>query len=312
MTAVRLPAVTVFLLPAAMSSLTPLLPPELECTIFTLAAELNPSLCTVLILVAHRVFVWIEPLLYRRIDFTGDSASRALVNAAKQRPALLELGVRSLAIRLKASIDAHELFTVTLLACRHLTQLCIKHGSDPLPDYHGLLATLQNLPIRRLALSIHMLLHGPPATAPLHAAAALPHLTHLRVYYASFLMVSSHARAFITALPSLTHLAVHPAGASCPPSINDCVEQELLNLRLVLLLRSPVSNFGFPSDVRDPRIVRMTMRARDTDEADRRNLNHWERGEEIVENRLRLGAPLEWSSMGPRSDLRMELTSNEV
>ncbi|KAF7314160.1 hypothetical protein HMN09_00575300 [Mycena chlorophos] len=309
-----------------MSSPTPLLPPELECAIFTLAAELDPPLCTVLILVARRVFVWIEPLLYQRIDFTSESASQALINAAKEKPTLLESGVRRLVIRLKPSIDTTELITVALPACRNLTHLCIKHSSDPLPgpdsDYPGLLGTLQHLPIRRLALSINRLLNGPPASPPLDAAAALPHLTHLRISHASpgLLVASTHARTFIAALPSLTHLAIHPTGASRPPSINDWVEQDLPNLRLVLLLRSPVSNFGFPTDVRDPRIVRVTLRAAEGDEAraGRRNLNHWERGEEIVEKRLRLGAASasQWQSTaslsGQLSDLRMELTPNEV
>ncbi|KAJ7887124.1 hypothetical protein B0H14DRAFT_2696630 [Mycena olivaceomarginata] len=45
----------------------PKLPPELECTIFEIAALARPKMIPSLILVAHRVKHWVEPLLYRVI-----------------------------------------------------------------------------------------------------------------------------------------------------------------------------------------------------------------------------------------------------
>ncbi|KAJ7444655.1 hypothetical protein B0H11DRAFT_1747186 [Mycena galericulata] len=51
----------------------PFLPPELERTIFELSAHLHPGSAPKLLLVAHRVLTWIEPLIYRVISIERNS-----------------------------------------------------------------------------------------------------------------------------------------------------------------------------------------------------------------------------------------------
>ncbi|KAJ7879703.1 hypothetical protein B0H13DRAFT_1571256, partial [Mycena leptocephala] len=53
----------------------PLLPPELERIIFELAAFVNPASMPSLLLVAPRVKIWIEPLLYETLIITPNNAS---------------------------------------------------------------------------------------------------------------------------------------------------------------------------------------------------------------------------------------------
>ncbi|KAJ7444647.1 hypothetical protein B0H11DRAFT_2249922 [Mycena galericulata] len=52
----------------------PFLPPELEREIFELSAHLHPESAPKLLLVAHRVLTWIEPLIYRVISIQGNCA----------------------------------------------------------------------------------------------------------------------------------------------------------------------------------------------------------------------------------------------
>ncbi|KAJ7446002.1 hypothetical protein B0H11DRAFT_395049 [Mycena galericulata] len=52
----------------------PFLLPELEREIFELSAHLHPGSAPKLLLVAHRVLTWIEPLIYRVISIQGNCA----------------------------------------------------------------------------------------------------------------------------------------------------------------------------------------------------------------------------------------------
>ncbi|KAJ7446008.1 hypothetical protein B0H11DRAFT_2290743 [Mycena galericulata] len=51
----------------------PFLPPELERTIFELSVHLHPGSAPKLLLVAHRVLTWIDPLIYRVISIERNS-----------------------------------------------------------------------------------------------------------------------------------------------------------------------------------------------------------------------------------------------
>ncbi|KAJ7221461.1 hypothetical protein GGX14DRAFT_388629 [Mycena pura] len=63
----------------------PVFPVELEREIFETAALLNPN--PTLLLVARRVLIWIEPLLYRVIETTKDETATALRLAMATKPA---------------------------------------------------------------------------------------------------------------------------------------------------------------------------------------------------------------------------------
>ncbi|KAJ6564611.1 hypothetical protein B0H19DRAFT_1141548 [Mycena capillaripes] len=79
---------------------TPVFPPELELEIFTTAAIIHEETIPTLLRVAHRVLVWIEPLLYRTLTFTTarDAArfSAAVQTIKAKSPAFIHENVRHL------------------------------------------------------------------------------------------------------------------------------------------------------------------------------------------------------------------------
>ncbi|KAJ7065684.1 hypothetical protein C8F01DRAFT_1366628 [Mycena amicta] len=61
------------------------LPPDLEREIFEYTAELYPAAIPSLLCVAHRILVWIEPILYRTVHISPEHIS-AFLTATKSKP----------------------------------------------------------------------------------------------------------------------------------------------------------------------------------------------------------------------------------
>ncbi|KAJ7750409.1 hypothetical protein DFH07DRAFT_546282 [Mycena maculata] len=122
----------------------PIFPPELEREIFETTAILHPKTIPTLLRVAHRILIWVEPLLYRVI--LSDESMDALRRAMHVKPAsFFAASVRHLAFpgrRISSELPAEEI--------RALLQLCTNIVSLALNmDTPGLLPIMQEMKIRR-------------------------------------------------------------------------------------------------------------------------------------------------------------------
>ncbi|KAJ7055636.1 hypothetical protein C8F01DRAFT_455178 [Mycena amicta] len=77
---------------ASEEATSPRLSPELELQIFTLATSDDPALIPTLVLVAHRIHTWLEPMLYRTLSFHALDNKRRGAEGALWK--ILESGAR--------------------------------------------------------------------------------------------------------------------------------------------------------------------------------------------------------------------------
>ncbi|KAF8201937.1 hypothetical protein K438DRAFT_1965389 [Mycena galopus ATCC 62051] len=68
---------------------SPKLPLELERKVFELAAHLHPSSIPALLRVAHRILVWIEPLLCKILVLTTLARNYGVLERLEHKPASL-------------------------------------------------------------------------------------------------------------------------------------------------------------------------------------------------------------------------------
>ncbi|KAF7292639.1 hypothetical protein MIND_01161800 [Mycena indigotica] len=230
------------------------LPPELEREIFELAARTWPSVCFPLLLVARRVLVWIEPMLYRTLTFHERS------NSAKielKTPEFLARHVRHIIISGWANDDPADILR-SLPSAEHLA-LGHDHTKHPQLTAAAFLA-MNNL--RRLVFYSAAVF---PFLSSLVSAATLPvfsQLTHLDLF-------DSFNPAFeqlYRSLPALTHLS--PTSGTHWPTLERLLSLDsgckhlqalvvfdvqmalpgdLLEMRLVLTHRKPWLH-GYPEE----------------------------------------------------------------
>ncbi|KAJ6533399.1 hypothetical protein DFH09DRAFT_1406544 [Mycena vulgaris] len=189
----------------------PALPVELEREIFETTALMHPRTIFVLLRVARRTHVWIEPLLYRVVLMRGEPPYSGMVHAilvrlnseSESKPAsIFRDTVRHLLIQ-RGDWGRAEAIQI-LDACPGLVDLAID-GSIPSP---AMLSPLAKLRLRRLSVSLEMLFNGLDAIDPTHAMfASLTHLRMLPLRLASRRM--QQVCAHFPRLPALTHLCLH-------------------------------------------------------------------------------------------------------
>ncbi|KAJ7643137.1 hypothetical protein DFH06DRAFT_602914 [Mycena polygramma] len=176
----------------------PPLPTELEREIFETTALMHPLMIPVLLRVARRVFIWIEPLLYRAVVLKeATDPTRVFFNSTKPAE-FFHSTVRHLAVRPSVHSTAAE--------ARQLLHLC-KGTVDliwciTLP-YHPLLPILAQMRVQRLGADLRNLFGGP--IDPKHFFFAS--LTHLHLFE-SDRTAMQQIRGQISGLPALTHLCV--------------------------------------------------------------------------------------------------------
>ncbi|KAJ7606684.1 hypothetical protein FB45DRAFT_949665 [Roridomyces roridus] len=192
----------------------PRLPPELERCIFEEAALTHRASISSLLRVAHRVHVWIEPMLYNVL--TVDYAKVKRSPADFRDASFLASNVQHL--NLSGPIPPAELQGL-LGTCTSITSLAM-WLSFPLTPSPELLPLLELLPsLRRLAVDITHLFGGPLRPSGFRS------LTHLDILAAPFDEWRLYAAAGLHRMLALTHLAFrerfHPrvlrgALAHCP------------------------------------------------------------------------------------------------
>ncbi|KAJ7474919.1 hypothetical protein FB451DRAFT_1246995 [Mycena latifolia] len=174
------------------------LPIELERVIFEITAWQYPETITTLILVARRVCVWIEPLLYQVVLSSG-SGEWVLQMMQSKPPEFLREHVHHLA--LSSGVQRSDV-TYILSTCTNICDLALWTGDT----YPGLLADMRHLTnLQRLSINLFELFGG-------HHQFKLPpieelpfaHLTHLDI----FSDIPESVWPVFAMLPSLTHLSI--------------------------------------------------------------------------------------------------------
>ncbi|KAJ6468095.1 hypothetical protein C8R47DRAFT_918295, partial [Mycena vitilis] len=181
------------------------LPGELEREIFEAAALSRPVVIPDLMLVAHRVKNWVEPILYhtifisrlKPIDYLPHFTADLVLRLIKEKSA--QFFAKSVH-RLYLGHDFDRPHFI-VAACSGVTDLFVDFKVNP--DVH-LLNVLNNMTsLRRLTLEIDRLYDGSPVN---FADPLFRNLTHLEILD---LVVNQNAAvwASITTIPKLTHLA---------------------------------------------------------------------------------------------------------
>ncbi|KAJ7165146.1 hypothetical protein C8R46DRAFT_304961 [Mycena filopes] len=210
----------------------PFLPPELERDIFELVVASSGTKCIPsLLLVARRVKLWLEPLLYR-IALVGPARPERRT-LEKSGNALLAADVLAAAIpRLPAAFlhtHVQHVFVDSRgysFASRDTILAALTGATDlfllNILDAPSLLANVRRMPLRRLQANLGSLFGG-TRESPLvgrvdFGCALFAHLTHLAVFDNLGSADAGTTREWaggLAALPALTHLSfehdqVHP------------------------------------------------------------------------------------------------------
>ncbi|KAJ7705504.1 hypothetical protein B0H17DRAFT_669853 [Mycena rosella] len=179
------------------------LPPELEQEIFETAALMHPSTIPVLLRVARRVLIWIEPFLYRVIRLDLLPLADAVRHAIRTKPAsFFQDSVRHLFLNSSEGWSAGEISELL----RHCTRLVSFYttGEFTTPAMLPLLGRM--LPVRKWGGPLELLFGSAAAVDLNHPF--FRNVTHLDLFD---LVKDSDTRlsAGLGALPALTHLCLN-------------------------------------------------------------------------------------------------------
>ncbi|KAJ7184687.1 hypothetical protein C8R46DRAFT_1208866 [Mycena filopes] len=175
--------------------MNPAFPPELEQYIFEITGRLYPAMIPTLLLVARRIQIWIEPLLYEVIWPLRPSRARAVLAAMATKPAPFFQNVRHLFLDFPSPFtveDAHNLIRI----CPNLVNLAVVG-----PYSHpALLPILSGLHLRRLAMC---------STLFARDAIDFHHPIFASITHLDLIDVNESVHAGLPLLPALTHLCVN-------------------------------------------------------------------------------------------------------
>ncbi|KAJ7137626.1 hypothetical protein C8R43DRAFT_1202884 [Mycena crocata] len=159
----------------------PLLPPELERNIFAISALSDSTVIPALILVAHRVKIWIEPLLYRIVSLDPRQTKHhvpehVFLKALESKPAnLWQDHTRHLSLGIP---NAEQLDRILAL-CNHTSNLALFHINWSF-RWAKFLPRMAAMPLVRLAANL-CILFKPEVVDFDHSVFA--HITHLTSNY---------------------------------------------------------------------------------------------------------------------------------
>ncbi|KAJ7723174.1 hypothetical protein B0H16DRAFT_343780 [Mycena metata] len=201
-----------------------LLPPELEREIFEETALMHKAAIPNLLLVARRVLVWIEPLLYRVVCVGRPplKSAPAILTSAKP-PVFFHNAVQYLALLGPGTSTSKKDDLRVLELCRGV----VSFGAYNKNVSGAVLATLAHMDLRRLSLCVSLLFdrRAVDFTHPIFRS-----LTHLDMFDSVEDGVME-LLPFIPTLPALTHLTLD---SSIPR--DDALEVLARSPRLQLLL----------------------------------------------------------------------------
>ncbi|KAJ7757570.1 hypothetical protein B0H16DRAFT_1416630 [Mycena metata] len=275
-----------------MHSADPVLPAELERSVFEFSAWQNPETIFTLILVAKRVCIWIEPELYHMVAFRKPRSFLML----QSKPAeFLRRHVRGVAIPGNIShVDIERI----LSKCTGVYDLTLSmephwNYAMPRPKLLPRLCTLTNL--QRLSTNLFALCGGRghggfDAQFRMPSSEELPFasLTHLDI----FGLVPNQLWPVFGMLPQLTHLSLNDTALPGPELINAVLGACPVLKVLVVLWTRDVRISPLPDESKintDPRfcIVRCLYYDFDWECGARGGPDVWRRAEEAVTKKIR-------------------------
>ncbi|TFK61272.1 hypothetical protein BDN72DRAFT_904252 [Pluteus cervinus] len=171
------------------------LPPELERIIFEYTAKKSRRDIPRLMLVAHRISIWLKPILYETIIRPNHQNKLVDYNPPTETLPTYALHVRHLLI--SVSTEAPEV-TQYLTSCKNIENLALWS----IVHHPNLLRLISPLHLKRLSINLSALAGR---THPFeYILPALTHLTHLEIVNQQFGWENIEG---IQDIPNLTHLA---------------------------------------------------------------------------------------------------------
>ncbi|KAK7051751.1 hypothetical protein R3P38DRAFT_2857197 [Favolaschia claudopus] len=263
-------------------SSSPVLPLELEMTIFKLCALSLPVFIPKLMLVAHRVKEWVEPILYHTICICADGWS------APEFPRFTQDTVASLITQKPAAFFRKHVHHLTLIdetadgengklllaMCSDAENLWIGYTDNtwvPLVEY---------LPLKRLDIDLELFLSLEP-TQPIFSR-----LTHLTLDQPA-------AASALARLPMLSHLALSWQHDHAAEYSQDLALETLV---VFIVLSSSPSKLAAKEEIvelaKDLRFVIMPLQSfiRDWHSGIRNGKDYWSDAEAFVAMRQTQGA----------------------
>ncbi|KAJ6629666.1 hypothetical protein B0H10DRAFT_1986230 [Mycena sp. CBHHK59/15] len=183
-------------------------PPELEREILETAALRNPEMIPTLLLVCHRVHVWIEPLLYKVIVASTRENFPPLSALESKTPTFLENAVQNVYVHDSEEMYEYDVLNKLFPNCSHIVNLSVDSGLENL----DLLGILDKVHLQKLALSV-------PSWVSRWHLAGFNHpiflsVTHLDLWQegpADEDQSDWRNWSGLASLPALTHLALSPS-----------------------------------------------------------------------------------------------------
>ncbi|KAF8201865.1 hypothetical protein K438DRAFT_1932688 [Mycena galopus ATCC 62051] len=181
----------------------PRFPVELEREIFELTARLHSKCIPALLLVAHRVKIWVTPILYRVVVVYSYPLPVHLsfhfshfISAIQSQPISEHIRNLLIANDLKAPPSPSDLM-YALASCSAVQNLALPYGVNLKPEHLPLLSAM---PLRRLCISLT------PRDAIDFFHSPFLHLTHLEIR--DYIEHAPWAQwKGLALIPNLTHLA---------------------------------------------------------------------------------------------------------
>ncbi|KAJ7446346.1 hypothetical protein FB451DRAFT_1375938 [Mycena latifolia] len=229
-------------------------PLELEREIFETTALVHPGTIPGLLRVARRIYIWIEPFLYRNVRVGKDppysAMGSAILRATKSKPAsFFHNAVRLLILDISATWTLEDVWGVLRLCTRLEAFSTWGHFTDP-----TLLRILEELPLRRLSTDLDRLFGGYESidlTHPLFVS-----LTHLEIVDAIY-EDDTRIIARLPTLPALTHLRLNEnvPWKHVQRLLEECPRLEVL-ISVFPRLKAPwAAQRARTSPIHDPRFV---------------------------------------------------------
>ncbi|KAJ7710615.1 hypothetical protein B0H17DRAFT_1027434 [Mycena rosella] len=264
----------------------PTLPEDLEQEIFGIAAHLRPGSIPTLILVAWRVKIWVEPLLYRTIVLSPPTHPPIdrhpvfhrdlLMNLINSKPAsFLRGAVRHLLLYRVHTDDVEAIVS----ACPAVENLWVLVNG-----IHNLLPLIQNLPLKRLHVHSTQLFASLSKNDFTHRVFA--HITHLEIFDSYIITgIDLEVWSGISLIPNLSHLSFNDEEflTLCTMLLRTCNSLRVL----VLLDVDPPDVLEQPELVKDHRFVCMgcSQHVKDWQMGAHMGVDYWSRAEEFVAKR---------------------------
>ncbi|KAJ7670070.1 hypothetical protein DFH06DRAFT_1293966 [Mycena polygramma] len=179
-------------------TLLPTLPADMERLIFETAAVLWPRLIPTFMLVAWRVKIWVEPILYRTLIVVTSLWDLDRRIYEETHPFIIESSVLLSLIHTKSPPFFRDSDAAIILStCSNVQNLWLQPWSE-------VVVPQRNLPLKRLHSWLSALFPSghPDFTHPMFAS-----ITHLEIFDTAA-YIDEQVLSALTLLRSLTHLAV--------------------------------------------------------------------------------------------------------